>query len=347
MKTAWIALIGILGSSSLATAEGENPRDQPESPAPSAWPDLVKKTANEWRGGTTQVCWAAYENGDQNCRIDDHKRVAYLALNADGTHHCTLNSIREGYKLQVVMWVPSGAADQYTISIEPGKTLSTFNIRGATEHFAHAGARRGLTQGLSGEQQGPYKLERTSGTLHNEDVSVTVTCEVCRVSQTHKLTVTPFYSINLVAIAGYSLSNERTYSVSNQMIQQQDLAHPIDYFIGATMYPLGWAKIAGSNVPGAYFDRWNWSRLMGIQAGVSLQHPTTRLYLGLSVNTPIGISFGLGYGPFRKQQLKDGYSTGSSYDGSDAPVDKVWSNRVLASISIDSSLVKPIIDIFK
>lgn len=347
MKIACIALFGILGSSRPAMAEDENPRGPPESPAPSAWPDLVKKLANEWRGGTTQVSWAAYENGDQNCRTDDHKRIAYLALNADGTHHCTLNSIREGYRLHVIMWVPAGAVDQYTISIEPGTTLSTLNVRGTTEHLARGGSRGGLTQGLSDELKAPKKLERTSGTLRNEDVSVTVTCEACRVNQTHKLMVTPFYSINLVVIASYSLSGERTYSVSNLMIQQQDLAHPINYFIGATIYPLGWAKIGGSYVPGAYFDRWNWSRLMGIQAGVSLQHPTEQLYLGLSMNTPIGVSFGLAYGPFRKEQLKDGYSTGSSYDGIEAPVDKVWSNRLVLSVSIDRSIAKSIIGIFK
>ena len=174
-------------------------------------------------------------------------------------------------------------------------------------------------------------------------MSVSLKCASCGVDQTLKLSVSPLYSVNIVGIATWSFSGEMTYGVQNKKISSSSTENPVNYFVGAKIYPL--AFLDGRS--GAYFDKWEWARLLSIEGGLSLEHPTERIFVGVSLNTPVGLSVGIGYQPFKKEQLKAGYAVGQDFDDTSAPVDKIWRNRFALSLMADSSVVKTLIGLFK
>lgn len=123
----WANISGAVGDDGVA-GTGSN------SDAPGSQNDARAKPASQSASGDTpnRTLVVKFTNekydskkwtytGSGACKVDDDNHVAYLTMNADGTPHCTLQSIRQGYSLIVEALVPLALVDEYSMSIQQGK----------------------------------------------------------------------------------------------------------------------------------------------------------------------------------------------------------------------------------
>ena len=94
----------------------------------------LKKFARDKEGDPT---FAAHEGAARACRIDHDKRLVTLTFNADGTVHCKLAELAEGYQLEI--WILTvkdvySTGGHYRVTVTPGAPLKAAPIRGTSSH---------------------------------------------------------------------------------------------------------------------------------------------------------------------------------------------------------------------
>jgi hypothetical protein len=293
--------------------------------------------------------FAEYEGRDRACRIDHDHLVVTLTFNADGTLHCKLAELAEGYELDIRVLTMKGRYDtgnHYRIHVATGAALSFAPIHGTTtdvkaelEVLKQAGNAEVVDVAWwhAPSHYGPY---------HFDSATITVALDERAVSQDTKLTIVPLYrfALTVLAVAGPGVPG---YTIADGKISQSLNRADLAYYFGVHLYPLSWHRDGMRHtLPGRYFSDYysQWYDRISVLAGVNLSHPTEAGYLGAAVEVYAGVALTAGWQPRKYNRLHTGYAVGDMFVGDPVPTDAVWKFGSWAvGISIDASLLKTLL----
>ncbi len=308
--------------------------------------------------------WTEHEGRKGFCRVDDGNGTVDLTFRADGTLHCKALPLAEGYKVHV--WIltmkkyaahpatgtEGKKASTYLVKATPGADLANgLAIRGAADDVKAALAFLEKLGTKASDVESPtWSDEGEFGPWHAADVSIQVDLKVAALTQTTKLKIAPLYNVNL-AIAAVGGPGVTEYSVANGAIQEQKPSVAIDYYLGLEVFPLAWHRNGlGDLTMGRYFEsayeRW-WERIPLI-AGISLSHPTEKVFVGTGFHVLDGIGLVAGWQPRQVQKLKAGFAPGQAVQGTSAPVEQEWDLTGWGvGIVVDAAVAKTVTSAFK
>jgi len=305
----------------------------------------VKKFA---RDKESDPAFAAHEGPDRACRIDRDHQVVTLTFNADGTLHCKLAEIGEGYELDV--WVLTlkdlyDTGNHYRVSVATGAALGFAPIHGTS---ADVKAELAVLSGLNAAptEAAWWHAPRHHGPYHFDSATITIALDECAVAQDTKLTIVPLYrfALTVLAIAGPGVPG---YSVADGKISESLNRADLAYYFGVHLYPFSWHRDGKNHtLPGRYFsdDYSEWYDRISLLAGVNLGHPTEAGYLGAAVEVYAGVAVTAGWQPRKYNRLHTGYAVGDMLTGDQVPTDAVWKlDGWAAGISIDASVLKTLL----
>lgn len=293
--------------------------------------------------------FAEHEGRDRACRIDRDHQVVTLTFNADGTLHCKLAELAEGYELDVWVltikdWYDTG--NHYRVTVTTGAALGLAPIHGTSADVKaelavlSAGLRAVPTDAAWWHAKNHY------GPYHFDSATITIALDECAASEDTKLTIVPLYrfALTVLAIAGPGVPG---YAVADGKISQSQNRADLAYYFGVHFYPLSWHRDGKRHtLPGRYFndDYSEWYDRISVLAGVDLGHPTEAGYLGAAVEVYGGVAITAGWQPRKHHRLHTGYAVGDALIGDQVPTDEVWKvGGWAAGISIDASLLKTLL----
>lgn len=289
-----------------------------------------------------------HEGPDRACRIDRDHQVVTLTFNADGTLHCKLAELAEGYEIDV--WVLTvkdlyDTGNHYRVTVTTGAALSFAPIHGtSTDVKAELAVLAGLHADVT--EAAWWHAPRRYGPYHFDSATITVSLDECAASQDTKLTIVPLYrfAVTVLAIAGPGVPG---YAVADGKISQSQNRADLAYYFGVHFYPLSWHRDGKRNtLPGRYFsDEYSeWYDRISLLAGVDLGHPTEAGYLGAAVEVYGGVAITVGWQPRKHRRLHTGYAVGDALVGDQVPTDEAWKlGSWAAGISIDAALLKTLL----
>jgi hypothetical protein len=292
--------------------------------------------------------FAEHEAADRACKVDPDARLVTLTFNADGTLHCKLTEIAEGYQIEVYVLTVKDLYTQgnhYRVTVAPGAPLKAVPIRGTT---ADVKAGLEVMSGLHAEytEAGWWRCPTRHGPYHFESGTLTIALDEAAVAQETKLTIAPLYAFNLtvLALVGPGLPS---YAIADGKISENLDQADLNYYFGIHAYPFSWHR-NGKNqlLPGRYFndDFTRWYDRLSLIAGVNLSHPTEGGFIGGAIEVYGGVSITGGWQPRKYQRLQDGHAPDEMITGTAVPTDSVWK---LASwgvgLSVDASLLRTLL----
>jgi hypothetical protein len=354
-----IAGLGVHGASAdppnFPSTRSPAPATQPAATAPvkpSSTDDFVhnqiaalKKFSHDKE---TDPAFAEHEGHDRACRIDRDHLVVTLTFNADGTLHCKLAELAEGYELDVWVLTMKGLYDtgsHYRVTVATGAALGFAPIHGTSDDVK---AELAVLSGLHAEitEAAWWHANSHYGPYHFDSATITVALDEAAVSQDTKLTIVPLYrfALTVLAVAGPGVPS---YAVADGKISQSQDRADLAYYFGVHFYPLSWHRDGKQHtLPGRYFsDEYSdWYDRISLLAGVNLSHPTEAGYLGAAVEVYGGVAITGGWQPRKYNRLHAGNAVGDMITGDTVPTDSVWKlNGWAAGISIDASLLKTLL----
>ncbi len=292
--------------------------------------------------------FAEHEGRDRACRIDRDHQVVTLTFNADGTLHCKLAELAEGYELDV--WVLTikdlyDTGNHYRVTVTTGAALGFAPIHGTSTDVK---AELAVLSGLHAEaiEAAWWHARSHYGPYHFDSATITVALDECAASQDTKLTIVPLYrfALTVLAIAGPGVAG---YTVADGKISQSLNRADLAYYFGVHLYPLSWHRDGKRHtLPGRYFsdDYSEWYDRISVLAGVDLGHPTEAGYIGAAIEVYGGVAITAGWQPRKHNRLHTGYAIGDVLTGDQVPTDAVWKlGSWAAGISIDASLLKTLL----
>jgi hypothetical protein len=289
-----------------------------------------------------------HEGRDRACRIDRDRQVVTLTFNADGTLHCKLAELAEGYELDVWVLTMKGLYDtgNYRVTVTTGAALAFAPIHGSSADVKAelAVLRAGLLAAPT--EAGWWQARGHYGPYHFDSATITVALDECALSQDTKLTIVPLYrfALTVLAIAGPGVPG---YAVADGKISRSENRADLAYYFGVHFYPLSWHRDGMRHtLPGRYFSDYysEWYDRISVLAGVDLNHPTEAGYLGAAVEVYGGVAITAGWQPRKHSRLHAGYAVGDALVGDQVPTDTVWKvSGWAAGISIDASLLKTLL----
>jgi hypothetical protein len=292
--------------------------------------------------------FAEREGPRRACRIDHARQLATLTFNADGTLHCKLDELAEGYELEIhILTVKQlyATGNHYRVTIAPGAPLKTVPIHGSSDDVkAELAVLAGLHEDYSEADwwQAPIHY----GPYHFDSGTITITLDEAGVAQDTKLAIEPLYrlALSVVAVVG---SGAPSYTVADGKIVESANRADIAYYFGVHAYPFSWHRDGKNHVlPGRYFndDYVAWYDRISLLVGANLSHPTEAGFLGAAVEVYPGVAITAGWQPHKLNRLHTGYAVGGMFVGDPIPTDSVWKFTSLAAgISIDASLLKTLL----
>lgn len=334
-----------------STGSGAPPTQSPVAPADGTDAFLRNKTAAVKKFAhdkESDPAFAAHEGPDRACRIDRDHQVVTLTFNADGTLHCKLAEVGEGYELDV--WVLTlkdlyDTGNHYRVSVATGAALGFAPIHGTS---ADVKAELAVLSGLNAAptEAAWWHAPRHYGPYHFDSATITIALDECGVTQDTKLTILPLYrfALTVLAIAGPGVPG---YAIADGKISQSLNRADLAYYFGVHLYPLSWHRDGKNHtLPGRYFsdDYSEWYDRISLLAGVNLGHPTEAGYLGAAVEVYAGVAVTAGWQPRKYNRLHTGYAVGDMLTGDQVPTDAVWKlDGWAAGISIDASVLKTLL----
>jgi hypothetical protein len=305
----------------------------------------VKKFAHDKE---SDPAFAEHEGPDRACRIDRDHQVVTLTFNADGTLHCKLAELGEGYELDV--WVLTlkdlyDTGNHYRVTVATGAALGLAPIHGTSADV------KAELEVLSGLNAAPtdaawWHAPRHYGPYHFDSATITIALDECAVSQDTKLTIVPLYrfALTVLAVAGPGVPG---YSVADGKISESLNRADLAYYFGVHLFPFSWHRDGKKHtLPGRYFsdDYSEWYDRISLLAGVNLSHPTEAGYLGGAIEVYGGVSITAGWQPRKYNRLHAGNAVGDPITGDQVPTDAVWKlDGWAAGISIDASVLKTLL----
>jgi hypothetical protein len=293
--------------------------------------------------------FAMHEAADGVCQIDHCKRIVTLTFNADGTLHCKLSELAEGYQLEVfVLTVKEiySTGNHYRVTVTPGAPLKTVPIHGASSDV------KAMLEVLSSGHLADYseadwwRAPALYGPYHFDAGTVTVALDEAGVSQETKIAIAPLYPLDLgvVALVGPGLPS---YAIVDGKISESRNRTDLSYYFGVHVYPFSWSRNGNRQLrPGRYFsdEYGSWNDRLSLVAGINLGHPTEGGYLGGAIEVYSGISITGGWQPRKYRQLQSGHVVGEMIMGSEVPTDMVWQVSGWGiGLTVDATLVKPLL----
>lgn len=355
-----VALAGIAGRAARADPPGF-PSTTPATPAPpgaAAGPASADDFARGRiaalrkfvRDKESDARFAEHEGPERACRIDHERRLVALTFNADGTLHCKLTEIAEGYELEIWILTVKGqfsGPGHYRVTVAPGAPLKTAPIRGTSDDVK---ASLAVLSGLHAEftEADWWRAPSRYGPYHFDSGTITIALDEAAVTQETKLTIAPLYRFNLtvVALAGPGLP---AYAVVDGKITESRNRADLDYYFGLHVYPFSWNRSGTSRrLPGRYFsdDYGAWHDRLSLIAGVNLAHPTEGGYVGAAIELYGGISITGGWQPRKYQRLQSGHSPGDMITGTELPTDAVWKlDGWGVGLSVDASVLRSLLSL--
>ena len=300
------------------------------------------------RDKETDKKFAEHEGTERACRIDHDRRLVTLTFNADGTMHCKLTELAEGYEFEI--WILTvkdkfNGPGHYRVTVAPGAPLKTAPIHGTSDDVR---ASLAVLSGLHAEftEADWWCAPLHYGPYHFDSGTITIALDEAAVTQETKLTIAPLYRLNLtvLALVGPGLPS---YAIADGKIVENRNPADLSYYFGVNLYPFSWHR-SGTNrsMPGRYFsdDYSAWPDRLSLIAGVNLSHPTEGGYLGLAIETYSGVSITGGWQPRKYRKLHDGSAVGDPIMAADVPTDGVWkTNGWGIGISLDATLLKTLL----
>ncbi len=300
--------------------------------------------------------WRQREDEGQICHVDLASKAVDVTFRADGVMHCRLDELAEGFEVRVhiltlrryAKTAPDGQS-HYLVTAQPGQALSDLvPIRGAADDVkaALAAVRWAL---VAADEAPAWDDWGEVGPFHAVDVSIKVDLKEAGVEHATTLAVTRLFALNLgfVAVGGPGTA---TYAVKAQAISADRPVFQPNFYFGVQWYPFSWnrngnKKLASGRYFSARYEAW-YDRL-AIVAGISLDHPTESLFLGLSCELLRGVSLVAGWQPRLVQRLTAGHSVGERIDG-EVPIDHVWQFANWGvGLEIDASIAKSVLSTFQ
>jgi hypothetical protein len=361
MSRAAIAALLLAGLAGVAAADppgfpstgGGKPAQPAQPAAPATTTDdfvrgqiaALKKFAHDKE---SDPAFAEHEGPDHACRVDREHEVVTLTFNADGTLHCKLAELAEGYELDV--WILTikdryDTGNHYRVSVATGAALSLAPIHGTT---ADVKAELEVLSGLHAEavEAAWWHARSHFGPYHFDSATITVALDECAVTQDTKLTIVPLYrfALTVLAVAG---SGVPSYSIADGKIAESLDKVDLAYYLGVHFYPLSWHRDGKKRtLPGRYFsdEYTEWYDRISVLAGVNLSHPTEAGYLGAAIEVYGGIAITGGWQPRKYNRLHTGSAVGDTIMGDTVPTDAVWKlDSWAVGVSVDATLLKTLL----
>jgi hypothetical protein len=335
-----------------------------ESTAPAAQSDQAAKNLAEVtkfvRDQEKKPAWQEKEGDHRRCRVDRTAKAVDLTFRADGTMHCLLSGLAEGYQAHVWIYTmvkyaadaENNKSSSYLVMATAGTPFgSGVSIHGAADDAKRALAfLESLNAKASNQEDPAWSDEGAFGPFHATDATFEIKLPQAGLSKTTKVTIERIYSVSLavLALGGPGIAE---YTIANGTIQEQKPQVNLDYYLGLGVSPFAWNKNGlDQTVPGRYYDSLydgSWDRVL-LLVGVSISHPTEKLFVGAGVEVIDGLAFVGGWQPRQRQRLSSGYAVGQAVEGTDVPADKKWDTSGWAvGLSVDASVAKSIAAAFK
>ncbi|WP_152622692.1 hypothetical protein [Archangium violaceum] len=286
-----------------------------------------------------------------DCARDNATGTVTLKLHADGTQLCNLDELPQNYRAIVKVYTPYDWAHRCNLGAVEGKRLDAVMVRGSYADAKSAFSAASVPEDFVAPD---FYLARTFGPFRSEDVTFSLECKEAKVDASLKFSVEPLYQVNVsaVALAGKS---RQSFGISEGVITEATDSTPVDYFVGATVYPAAWRRINDQWTYGRYFvsDLRRFQDRIGVTAGFSLSSPRDQLFLGASVEVVTGLAVTVAWVPRRIERLtadSDGrqYQVGDAFEGTSAPTQKHWDfNSFGVGLAADATIMKSIIQLFK
>jgi hypothetical protein len=332
----------------------QNGQPAPQDPAAAAKAAQAEAMARERitalkkfvRDNEADARFAEREGPRRACRLDHDRKLATLTFNADGTLHCRLNALAEGYEFEIqILTVKQlyAGGNHYRVTVAPGAPLKAVPIHGSSDDVK---AEIAVLSGLLHEDytQAEWWLAPVHyGPYHFDSGTITIALDEAGVTQDTRITIEPLYplALSVLAIAGPGVPS---YSIANGKIAQSLSRADLAYYFGVHLYPFSWNRDGKNHLmPGRYFnaDYAAWYDRISLLIGVNLTHPTEAGFLGGAVEVYPGIALTAGWQPRKYNQLHTGYAVGDMIMADPVPTDAVWKlNGWAAGISMDASMVK-------
>jgi hypothetical protein len=292
--------------------------------------------------------FAEHEGPERACRVDRDQQRVTLTFNADGTLHCKLNEIAEGYEIEIYILTVKelyATGSHYRVTVAPGAPLKTVPIHGSSDDVK---AELAVLSGLHAEftEADWWRAPTRYGPYHFDSGTITITLDEAAVAQDTKLTIEPLYRFGLavVAVAGPGVPS---YTIVDGKISESQNRADLAYYFGVHFYPFSWHRDGKNHIlPGRYFnDEYSaWYDRISLLAGVNLSHPTEAGFLGAAVEVYAGVSITGGWQPRKYQQLHAGNAVGDMITGDQVPTDAVWKTSGWGvGLSVDATLLKTLL----
>lgn len=354
----WIAAVALAAAALAAHGAWADPPGFSSKPgtAPPAAAATTEEYARERisqlkkfvRDKESDPKFAEREAADRNCRIDHDKQLATLTFNADGTLHCKLAELAEGYEIEVdILTVKTlySTGGHYRVTVAPGAPLGTVPIHGSSADVkADIEAMKKLNADYS--EADWWVAPTRFGPYHFDAGTITIALDEAAVSQETKLTIAPLYRFNLtvLAVVGPGLPS---YAIVDGKISENRNQADLAYYFGIHAYPLSWHRDGRKHtLPGRYFsdDYTEWYDRLSLIAGINLGHPTEGGYLGAAIELYGGVSITAGWQPRKYQKLHAGNAVGDMIMGDQVPTDATWKLASWAvGLSVDATLLKTVL----
>lgn len=353
-----IAAIAVFAAPAWADPPGFPSTPTPTTPptTPTAGPPQIDEVARARiaalrkfvRDKETDKKFAEHEGTERACRIDHDRRLVTLTFNADGTMHCKLTELAEGYEFEI--WILTvkdqfSGPGHYRVTVTPGAPLKTAPIHGTSDDVR---AELAVLSGLHAEftEADWWCAPIHYGPYHFDSGTIMIALDEAAVTQETKLTIAPLYRLNLtvLALVGPGLPS---YAIADGKIVENRNPADLSYYFGVNLYPFSWHR-SGTNrrMPGRYFsdDYSAWQDRISLIAGVNLSHPTEGGFIGGAIEVYGGVSITGGWQPRKYKKLHEGSAVGDVIVAAAVPTDDVWkTNGWGVGISIDATVLKTLL----
>lgn len=325
-------------------------------PAPAAGPQTADDVARARiaalkkfvRDKEADRKFAEHEGEGRACRIDHEHQLVTLTFNADGTLHCKLGEVAEGYQLEIWILTVKGqfsGPGHYRVTVAPGAPLKSVPVHGTSDDVK---AELAVLGGLHAEFTDAdwWCAPTRFGPYHFDSGTVTIVLDEAAVTQETKLAITPLYRFNLTVLGvvgpglpGFAIANGKI----TESLNRADLA----YYFGIHAYPFSWHRNGNNHtLPGRYFsdDYGGWYDRLSVVAGINLSHPTEAGFVGAAIEVYGGVAITGGWQPRKYQRLHAGNAVGDMIMGDQVPTDSVWKLTGWGvGLSVDATLLKTLL----
>ncbi len=305
----------------------------------------LKKFARDKEGDPT---FAAHEGAARACRIDHDKRLVTLTFNADGTVHCKLAELAEGYQLEI--WILTvkdvySTGGHYRVTVTPGAPLKAAPIRGTSSDVK--AVLELLSSRLADYSEADWwRAPTVYGPYHFESGTITIALDEAAVTEETKLAIAPLYPLDL-AVIGLIGPGRSTFTLVDGKIFESQNRADLAYYFGVHAYPLSWNRNGNQSLrPGRYFsDEYSeWNDRLSLVVGVNLSHPTEGGFVGGALEVYSGVSLVGGWQPRKYRRLQAGHMVGEVVVGTDLPTDAAWDLSGWGiGVAVDATLLKPLL----